>query len=159
MLSLEGAQAGLSWLTLLRKRKNYRTVFDGFNPVKVAGFSDQKLEAILQDPGIVRNRLKVFGTRQNAKAFLAIQQEVGSFDEYIWQFVGGQPSVNTFKTMKSLPSKTKESDAMSKALKSKGFTFVGSTICYAFMQATGMVNDHLIGCSFYTLNGQKADHR
>ena len=145
-LILEGAQAGLSWSTILSKRENYRKAFAHFDPVKVAKFSDAKLAALLQDPGIVRNRLKVASAVVNARAFLAVQKEFGSFDTYIWVFVGGKQIINQWTAMTGVPAKTPESDAMSKDLKSRGFKFVGSTICYAFMQATGMVNDHLTNC-------------
>jgi DNA-3-methyladenine glycosylase I len=145
-LILEGAQAGLSWSTILAKRENYRRLFAGFDPVKVARFTQDKVEKILQDAGIVRNRLKVQGAVQNAKAFLAVQKEFGSFDAYIWQFVGGKPLQRRPDSLKQVPASTLESDAMSKDLKKRGFKFVGSTICYAFMQATGMVNDHVADC-------------
>jgi DNA-3-methyladenine glycosylase I len=145
-LILEGAQAGLSWSTILAKRANYRKAFAEFDPAKVARFTAARVEKLLTDPGIVRNRSKVNAAVTNAKAFLAVQKEFGSFDRYIWQFVGGKPKVNRFKTMKDVPAKTGESDAMSKDLARRGFKFVGSTICYAFMQATGMVNDHLVDC-------------
>ena len=144
-LILEGAQAGLSWDTILRKRDNYRSAFDGFDPEQVARYDRRKIQALLRDAGIVRNRLKIVSAVQNAKAFLKIQEEFGSFDRYIWQFVGGQPVVNSWKS-KRLPARTVVSDAMSKDLKKRGFTFVGSTICYAFMQAVGMVNDHAKAC-------------
>jgi DNA-3-methyladenine glycosylase I len=143
---LEGAQAGLSWNTILQKRDNYRKAFDGFDPGKVARYNAKKLERLLQDPGIVRNRLKVAGAVRNAKAFLDVQNEFQRFDKYIWQFVGGKPIVNRWTTYKDAPARTAESDAMSKDMQRRGFTFVGSTICYAFMQAVGMVNDHEIGC-------------
>ena len=149
MLMLEGAQAGLSWITILKKRERYREVFHGFDPEKVARMTDKRLEQLLEDPGIVRNRLKVFGARKNAIAFLKVQEEFWSFDAYIWGFVGGEPIVNRWKKMQDIPVTTNESDAMSKDLKKRGFTFVGSTICYAFMQATGMVNDHHKGCDLY----------
>jgi DNA-3-methyladenine glycosylase I len=146
MLMLEGAQAGLSWITILRKREAYRTAFAEFDPVAVARFTPRRVERLLLDPGIVRNRLKVAGAVRNARAFLDVQQEFGSFDRYIWQFVGGAPIVNRPRTMRDVQLVTPESDAMTRDLKRRGFTFVGSTICYAFMQATGMVNDHLVGC-------------
>jgi DNA-3-methyladenine glycosylase I len=146
MLILEGAQAGLSWETILNKRENYRTAFSGFDPEKIARYDDAKIAALLADPGIVRNRLKVNAAVKNAEAFLTVQGDFGSFDSYIWQFVGGKPKQNRFQGMKELPAKTAESDAMSKDLTKRGFKFVGSTICYAFMQATGMVNDHLTDC-------------
>ena len=146
LLCLEGAQAGLSWYTILNKRENYRKAFDGFDAKKIAKYGDKKIEALLQDAGIVRNRLKVNAFVQNAKTYLAIQKEFGSFDKYIWQFVGGKPIVNNVKTMADVPAKTELSDAMSKDLLKRGFKFVGSTICYAFMQASGMVNDHADNC-------------
>lgn len=146
MLCLEGAQAGLSWYTILKKRKNYRKAFNNFDAKKIAKYNDEKIEALLQDAGIVRNRLKVNAFIQNAKAFLTVQKEFGSFDQYIWQFVGGKPMRHTIKTMKDVETKTAISDAMSKGLLKRGFKFVGSTICYAFMQATGMVDDHIEGC-------------
>lgn len=149
MLMLEGAQAGLAWITILRKRENYRQAFDGFDPAKIARYTDRRLQKLLNNEGIVRNRLKVAAARKNARAFLEVQNEFGSFDEYIWQFVGGKPVQNRRRTMKDLPAMTSESDAMSKDLKKRGFTFVGSTICYAFMQAVGMVNDHVVGCYRY----------
>jgi DNA-3-methyladenine glycosylase I len=149
-LILEGAQAGLSWDTILQKRENYRAAFAGFDPKAVARFDQPKQEKLLLNPGIVRNRLKVASTIGNAKAFLAVQKEFGSFDAYIWQFVGGKPKINAREVMGSVPASTPESDAMSKDLKKRGFRFVGSTICYAFMQATGMVNDHLVACFRYS---------
>jgi DNA-3-methyladenine glycosylase I len=149
MLILEGAQAGLSWITILRKREAYRAAFAGFDPVKVARFTPARVERLLQNPGIVRNRLKIEGTVRNARAFVETQKAFGSFDRYIWQLVGGAPIVNRPKTPNEVPALTAESDAMSRDLKKRGFTFVGSTICYAFMQATGMVNDHLVGCFRY----------
>ncbi len=145
-LILEGAQAGLSWDTILAKRENYRAAFDHFDPGKVARYSDAKLQKLLANPGIVRNRLKVASAVKNARAFLDIQREFGSFDAYIWSFTGGSPIRNRWKSGERLPAKTVESDAMSKDLRKRGFNFVGSTICYAFMQATGMVNDHAIEC-------------
>ncbi|WP_407525325.1 DNA-3-methyladenine glycosylase I [Lacibacter sp. MH-610] len=146
MLCLEGAQAGLSWYTVLSKRENYRKAFDGFDAKKMVKYNEQKVEALLQNPGIIRNRLKVLAFIQNAKAYLAVQKEFGSFDRYIWQFVGGKPILNRPATLKEVPAKTALSDAMSKDLLKRGFKFVGSTICYAFMQATGMVNDHVADC-------------
>ena len=143
---LEGAQAGLSWNTILNKRENYRKAFSGFHPQRVARFDRRKIEQLLLDPGIVRNRLKVASAVANAQAFLAIQKEFESFDRYIWQFVGGKPRVNSPRSFKQVPARTAESDAMSKDLKKRGFNFVGSTICYAFMQAVGMVNDHVVDC-------------
>ena len=149
MLMLEGAQAGLAWITILRKRENYRKAFDRFDPHKVARYTDRRLEKLLTNEGIVRNRLKVAAARTNARAFLAVQEEAGSFNDYIWQFVGGNQVQNRHRTLKDIPATTAESDAMGKDLKKRGFTFVGSTICYAFMQAVGMVNDHVIGCYRY----------
>jgi len=146
MLTLEGAQAGLSWITILRKRPAYRRAFDRFHPSRVARYDARKIRGLLADPGIVRNRLKIAGTVRNAKAFLAIQKEFGSFDTYVWAFVGGAPRVNRPKSMADVPARTAESDALSKDLKKRGFTFVGSTICYAFMQAVGLVNDHVVTC-------------
>jgi len=144
-LTLEGAQAGLSWSTILKKRENYRRAFAGFDPKKVARFTAAKMRQLMKDEGIVRNRLKIDSTVSNAQAFLAVQKEFGSFDRYVWQFVGGKPIQNARKG-KDVPARTAESDAMSKDLQKRGFRFVGSTICYAFMQATGMVNDHLTSC-------------
>jgi DNA-3-methyladenine glycosylase I len=146
LLLLEGAQAGLSWSTILNKRDNYRKAFDGFDARKIARYTDSKIARLLADPGIVRNRLKVAAAVHNAKAFLAVQNEFGSFDSYIWRFVGGKPRQHRRRGMKQVPARTPESDAMSKDLVRRGFKFVGSTICYAYMQATGMVNDHLVGC-------------
>jgi len=148
-LILEGAQAGLSWATILKKREGYKKLFADFDPKKVARFSDAKLEKILLDPSIVRNRLKVFAAVNNAKRFLEVQKEFGSFDKYIWQFVGGKPILNHRKTMKEVPATTKESDALSKDLIQRGFKFVGSTVIYAHMQACGLVNDHLTNCFRY----------
>ena len=148
-LILEGAQAGLSWSTILNKRENYRAAFDGFDPERVARYRDRKLEALLANPGIVRNRLKIASAVTNAKAFLEVQREFGSFDAYIWQFTGGKPLRNSRQTIKEVPARTPESDRMSKDLLKRGFKFVGSTICYALMQATGMVNDHTVDCFRY----------
>ena len=148
-LILEGAQAGLSWDTILKKRENYRAAFDGFDAKKIALYDRRKMQALMRDAGIVRNRLKIAAAVQNAKAFLEVRKEFGSFDRYIWQFVGGKPRINAWKPRQSIPASTAESDAMSKNLKKRGFTFVGSTICYAFMQATGMVNDHAVECFRY----------
>ena len=148
-LILEGAQAGLSWDTILRKRGNYRAAFDGFDPQKIARYDWRKTQILLRDEGIVRNRLKIASAIQNAKAFLAVQKELGSFDGYVWQFVGGKPRLNAWRLGKKVPARTAESDAMSKDLQKRGFNFVGSTICYAFMQATGMVNDHAVECFRY----------
>jgi DNA-3-methyladenine glycosylase I len=150
-LILEGAQAGLSWSTILKKREGYRKAFADFNPEKVARFTEKRLEKILLDPGIVRNRLKVYAAVTNAKQFLAIQKEFGSFDIYIWQFVHNKPVVNRWKTMLEVPATTKESDALSKDLKKRGFKFVGSTVIYAHMQACGLVNDHLVDCWRYPM--------
>ena len=145
-LILEGFQAGLSWLTILKKRDAFRRAFAGFDAVKVARFDQRKLDRLLQDPGIVRNRLKVEAARKNARAFLKVQEEHGSFSDYLWSFVGGRPRQNRWRSLSQVPARTAESDAMSKDLKRRGFSFVGSTICYAHMQAAGLVNDHLIGC-------------
>ncbi|HXY51032.1 MAG TPA: DNA-3-methyladenine glycosylase I [Terriglobales bacterium] len=156
-LVLEGAQAGLSWDTILKKREHYRAVFDGFDPQIVAGYDRRKLNQLLRDPGIVRNRLKLTSTRENARAFLKVQNEFGSFDAYIWQFVGGRPRVNSWKSLRQVPARTEQSDAMSKDLRKRGFGFVGSTICYAFMQAVGMVNDHGRECFRYReLSGRQS---
>lgn len=146
MLILEGAQAGLSWITILKKRQNYRRAFDGFDPRKVSRYTRTKIRSLLNNKGIVRNRLKIEAAVTNARAFLAVQEEFGSFDRYIWQFTGGKPIVNRRRSIRQIPASTRESDAMSKDLKKRGFRFVGSTICYAFMQAVGMVDDHLLGC-------------
>jgi DNA-3-methyladenine glycosylase I len=148
-LVLEGAQAGLSWDTILRKRENYRAAFDNFDAKKISRYNQRKLDSLMRDEGIVRNRLKILSTVKNAKAFLEVQAEFGSFDRYVWQFVGGEPRVNALKSLQHVPSQTAESDALSKDLKKRGFTFVGSTICYAFMQAVGMVNDHVVTCFRY----------
>jgi DNA-3-methyladenine glycosylase I len=149
MLVLEGAQAGLSWLTVLRKRENYRKAFDNFDPRKVAQYDSKKLQELLANEGIIRNNLKIHSAIQNARAFLEVQKEFGSFDAYIWQFVGGRPIRNSWKSLSELPAQTAESEAMSKDLKRRGFGFVGPTICYAHMQATGMVNDHVVTCFRY----------
>lgn len=146
LLTLEGAQAGLSWSTILAKRENYRRAFDGFEVETVARYDARKVAALLADTGIVRNRLKIAATIANARAFLAVQREFGSFDRYLWRFVGGRPRVNRRRTMKDVPTRSAESDALSKDLLARGFKFVGTTICYAFMQASGMVNDHLVTC-------------
>ena len=148
-LVLEGAQAGLSWDTVLRKRENYRVALDEFDAGRIARYRQGKVGRLLADPGIIRNRLKIASTVQNARAFLQIQYEMGSFDGYVWQFVDGHPRVNAWKSLKQVPARTPQSDAMSKDLQKRGFTFVGSTICYAFMQAVGMVNDHLMDCFRY----------
>ncbi|HTX98765.1 MAG TPA: DNA-3-methyladenine glycosylase I [Bacteroidota bacterium] len=149
MLILEGAQAGLSWITILRKREAYRAAFDDFDPAKIARYRQARIEKLLRNPGIVRNRLKIEGAIKNAKAYLKILEEVGGFDAFLWQFVEGKPITSMRKSIKEVPASTPESDAMSKALKKRGFTFVGSTICYAFMQAVGMVNDHTTDCFRY----------
>ena len=148
-LILEGAQAGLSWDTILQKRENYRAALDGFDPKRIVAYDHRKIKALLKDDGIVRNRLKIASTIQNAKAFLKVREEFGSFDRYIWQFVGGKPLQNARRSPKQVPARTAESDAMSKDLKKRGFNFVGSTICYAYMQAVGLVNDHLVDCFRY----------
>ena len=148
-LILEGAQAGLSWETILAKRKSFRAAFAQFDPAVVARYDGRKVRELLNNSGIVRNRLKIDSAVQNAKAFLAIQKQVGSFDRYIWQFVGGTPRLNSWRSLKQIPTRTAESDAMSKDLRRRGFNFVGSTICYAFMQAVGLVNDHLVSCFRY----------
>jgi len=148
-LILEGAQAGLSWDTILRKRENYRAAFDHFDTKKISYYDQRKIKALMADGGIVRNRLKILSAIKNSTAFLEVQKEFGSFDCYVWQFVGGKPKVNARTSMRQIPARTAESDAMSKDLKKRGFTFVGSTICYAFMQAVGMVNDHLVTCFRY----------
>jgi len=148
-LLLDNAQAGLSWQTILNKRENYRKAFDNFDPAKIARYNERKITSLLNNPGIVRNRLKVQSAVTNARAFLEIQSEFGSFDNYIWQFVNGATICNSWKTLKQIPATSIESDAMSKALKKRGFKFVGSTICYAFMQSAGIVNDHLTRCFRY----------
>jgi DNA-3-methyladenine glycosylase I len=148
-LILEGAQAGLSWSTILKKREGYRKAFAGFDPEKVARFTTRKLEKLLLDPGIVRNRLKVFATRNNALRFLDVQKEFGSFDQYIWSFVNHKPIVNKWKSLKQIPATSKQSDALSQDLSKRGFKFVGSTVMYAHMQACGLINDHLVDCFRY----------
>jgi DNA-3-methyladenine glycosylase I len=145
-LILEGAQAGLSWSTILRKRENYRAAFDGFDAAKVARYNARRVAALLANSGIVRNRLKVESAVRNARAFLEVQSEFGGFDAYVWGFVGGRPVRNAWRRMEDVPARTEVSDALSKDLKKRGFNFVGSTICYAFMQAVGLVNDHVVGC-------------
>lgn len=145
-LILEGAQAGLSWETILRKRENYRHALDGFDAAKIVRYDKRRIRALLADPGIVRNRLKIDATISNARAFLAVQKEFGGFGRYVWAFVGGKPVVNSWRTSRQVPARTAESDALSRDLKKRGFRFVGSTICYAFMQAVGMVNDHALDC-------------
>ena len=149
MLILEGAQAGLSWITILKRRQTYRKAYDNFDAEKMAGWTDKKIEDLLNDPGIIRNRLKVAAAKQNAQAYLKIVKEHGTFKNFIWSFVDNKPIVNSWKTMAEIPATTKESDNMSKALKEKGLKFVGSTICYAFMQSVGMVNDHITTCYRY----------
>ena len=146
MLILEGAQAGLSWITILKKRENYKRAFDNFDASKIARYTERKKRQLLANEGIVRNRLKINAAIENAKAYLAVQKEFGSFNAYIWRFVGGKPKQNRWKSLREIPPKTSESDAMSKDLQQRGFRFVGSTICYAFMQAVGMVNDHITSC-------------
>ncbi len=148
-LILEGAQAGLSWITILRKRESYRAAFDQFDPEKIVRYDDAKITELLANPGIVRNRLKVAAAIQNARAYLTIQEQFGSFDAYIWQFVEEKPIINAWKTLAEVPAETAESKAMSRDLRQRGFKFVGSTICYAFMQACGLVNDHLVDCFRY----------
>ena len=149
LLTLEGAQAGLSWSTILKKRDNYRRAFAGFDPERVARFTAADVERLLADPGIVRHRQKVESTVGNARQFLRVQEELGSFDRYLWRFVGGAPRVNAWRALGEIPTRTPESDALSRDLLARGFKFVGSTICYAYMQATGMVNDHLVTCFRY----------
>jgi DNA-3-methyladenine glycosylase I len=149
LITLEGAQAGLSWATVLNKRENYRRLFDGFDVEKIACYDSHKIESLLTDPGIIRNRLKVESTVTNARAFIELQNEFGSFDAYIWQFTDGKPIVNQWQRAEHIPSRTALSDRLTKQLKKRGFRFVGTTICYAFMQATGMVNDHLVDCFRY----------
>ena len=149
MLILEGAQAGLSWETILKRREGYRQAFHQFDPVKVAAMKDDELEALRQNPRIIRNRLKIYAARQNAQVFLRIQQEFGSFDHYVWGFVNYKPIINHWQQLKDVPANTPESDALSKDFKKRGMTFVGSTIIYAFMQAVGMVNDHMVSCWRY----------
>ena len=148
-LVLEGAQAGLSWGTILRKRENFRRAFDGFDPDRVSRYDQRKVASLLGDSGTIRNALKINSAIQNAKAFLAVQREFGSFDNYVWRFVGGKPKVNRWRTLSQIPAKTPESEAMSRDLLKRGFRFVGPTICYAHMQATGMVNDHVVRCFRY----------
>jgi DNA-3-methyladenine glycosylase I len=154
-LILEGAQAGLSWITILKKRENYRKAFDRFRAEKIARYAARDVKQLLRNEGIVRNRLKIAATIQNAKAFLAVRKECGSFDAYLWSFVGGKPIQNRWRTMANVPARTAESDAMSRDLLRRGFKFAGSTICYALMQATGMVNDHLVTCPRHTELGGK----
>jgi DNA-3-methyladenine glycosylase I len=149
MLILEGMQAGLSWITILRKRENYRRLFDHFDAEKIAVYDQAKLDALMLDAGIIRNRLKIESSVLNARAFLAVQAEFGSFDAFIWQFVGNSPKLNRWQSLSEIPAETPEAQAMSKALKKRGFKFVGPTICYAFMQACGMVNDHTTDCFLY----------
>ncbi|NKQ34419.1 MAG: DNA-3-methyladenine glycosylase I [Chloroflexi bacterium] len=152
-LILDGAQAGLSWITILRKRENYWQAFDNFDPEKIANYDEAKIEELLQNPGIVRNRLKVQAAVKNARSYLAIREERGSFSDFLWGFVDGRPRINQWQKMSEVPAKTPESEAMSKALKKYGFNFVGPTICYAFMQAVGMVNDHTTDCFRHPNNG------
>ena len=148
-LILEGAQAGLSWETVLKKRENYRKAFSNFDPAKISRYGDKKTEALLGNKGIIRNRLKITSAINNAKRFLEVRKEFGTFDTYIWKFVGGRPITNRYKSIREIPATTEISDAMSKDLKKRGFKFVGPTICYAHMQATGMVNDHVVDCYRY----------
>ena len=150
MLILEGAQAGLSWITILKKRNHYRKVFDKFNPEIIARYNKRKVSTLLNDPGIIRNRLKVEGTVKNARAYLKLKELEGTFSSFLWQFVDGRPVINKWKSLKNIPTATKQSEAMSKELKKRGFTFVGPTICYAFMQSAGMVNDHTTDCFRYS---------
>jgi DNA-3-methyladenine glycosylase I len=152
-LVLEGAQAGLSWHTVLKKRENYRKAFDGFNPENVARYDNERVAQLLRNGGIIRNRLKILSSIKNARAFLRVQEEFGTFDAYVWRFVDGKPIINHWKTLKQLPARTPISDIMSRDLKQRGFSFVGSTICYAHMQATGMVNDHLVTCFRHRQHG------
>ena len=149
-LVLDAFQAGLSWLTILKKRENFRTAFDGFDPERICRYDERKVERLLRDSGIIRNRLKVAATVSNARCFLPVQEEFGSFDRYIWQVTGGRTRVNAFENQDRIPARTRESEAMSRSLRKRGFRFVGPTICYAFMQAAGMVNDHLTGCFRYS---------
>ena len=159
LLTLEGAQAGLAWITILRKREGYRAAFDGFDPDKIARYGKRKIESLLKDPGIVRNRAKVEGTVLNARAFAAVREEFGGFDRHLWSFVGGRPLQNLRASMKDVPAETDESRAMSKDLKKRGFTFVGPTICYAFMQAAGLVNDHVVNCFRHAARPRKSSVR
>jgi DNA-3-methyladenine glycosylase I len=149
MLILEGSQAGLSWLTILKRRESYRKAYDNFDPERMAAWTDEKLQDLRNDPGIIRNRLKIAAARQNAQAYLRIVEEYGTFKDFTWSFVNNEPITNSWEKLSEIPASTKESDAMSKELKKRGFKFVGSTICYAFMQAVGMVNDHLTTCYRY----------
>ncbi|CAN5380113.1 DNA-3-methyladenine glycosylase I [soil metagenome] len=155
LLTLEGAQAGLSWITILRKREHYRQAFDRFDPALVAQYDERKVAELLENPGIVRNRLKVSSTVENARSYLQVQREFGSFDRYVWRFVDGQPQVNAWTTVAEVPAQTSESQAMSKDLRKRGFRFVGPTICYAFMQAAGLVNDHIVDCFCYPRSGSR----
>jgi DNA-3-methyladenine glycosylase I len=157
-LVLEGAQAGLSWETILRKRDTYRAAYAGFDPVRVARFTPARIERLLHDPGIVRNRLKIESAVSNARAFLAVQEEFGSFDGYVWRVVDGRPLRNAWRALREIPPRTAESDALSRDLRRRGFRFVGSTICYAFMQAVGLVNDHVITCFRYARAGRDRRH-
>lgn len=154
-LILEGAQAGLSWDTILRKRENYRAAIDNFDVDRIARYDARRMRVLLNNPGLVRNRLKIASIVRNAQAFLRVQEEFGSFDKYVWQFVRGKPLRNSRRSSKEVPAKTAESDSLSRDLKKRGFNFVGSTICYAFMQAVGMVNDHLVDCFRYTASARK----
>jgi DNA-3-methyladenine glycosylase I len=152
MIILEGAQAGLSWSTILKRREGYRTAFNNFDAAKIVKYDEQKLSELINDPGIIRNKLKISGTVKNAKAFLEVQEQYDSFSNFIWQFVDGKPIKNSWKSVQEYPTKSVESDKMSKELKKRGFTFVGTTICYAFMQAVGMVNDHTVDCYLYNIS-------
>lgn len=154
MLILEGAQAGLSWITILKRRETYRTEYDGFDPLKMSRWTEDKIAELLKDPGIIRNKLKVRAAKQNAQAYFKIVEDYGSLSTFLWTFVDNKPIINNWKSINEIPVTTKESDAMSKALKKHGFKFVGSTICYAFMQAVGMVNDHIVSCYRYQEIGQ-----
>lgn len=159
MLNLEGAQAGLSWITVLRKRENYREAFDNFDAETIVRYNDAKIAELLQNPGIIRNRLKVNGVVKNARGFLALQEEFGSFDAYIWRFVDGAPRINRWRSLAEVPAQTPASEAMSKDLKRRGFTFVGPTICYAFMQACGLVNDHTVDCFRHPGAGKNQNYK
>jgi DNA-3-methyladenine glycosylase I len=158
-LVLEGAQAGLSWETILRKRDNFRRAFDGFDPEIVARYGPARVAALLRDPGIIRNRMKIEAAIANARAFLAVREEFGSFDAYVWSFVGGRPKVNRRRSLKEIPARTRDSDRLSRDLRGRGFRFVGSTICYAFMQAVGMVNDHVVRCFRHREAGRREGRR
>jgi DNA-3-methyladenine glycosylase I len=158
MLILEGSQAGLSWLTILKRRETYRKAYDGFDPHKMARWTDAKMQKLLQDPGIIRNRLKVAAAKQNAQAYLQVVKDHGSFSDFMWSFTKGKPKTNRWRSLSEIPATTPESDAMSKALKNRGFAFVGSTICYALMQSVGMVNDHVTSCFRYKEISKRSSH-